>query len=163
VLAGSLPLLEKRCSRRKRFCGFVSGQWLKIINYVIAKYQSIYGKASVGAPPMSVPHYIKNDQWRKSSYLSICWFSTRFLKMDPIQICLYPKPDNIISDVVSRNKKYTVDQVFDTASTSITKDRIDALKEYVPSAKLLIIKERVNAQVIKKDKKEGGILAFIPR
>jgi malate dehydrogenase (quinone) len=36
----------------------VSGQWLKCINPdVIAKHQSkVYGKASVGAPPMSVPH-----------------------------------------------------------------------------------------------------------
>jgi len=36
----------------------VSGQWLKCTNpEVIAKHQvKVYGKASVGAPPMSVPH-----------------------------------------------------------------------------------------------------------
>jgi hypothetical protein len=36
-------------------------------------------------------------------------FSTRFLKMDPIQTCLYHKTRQYFSDVVSRNKKYTVD------------------------------------------------------
>jgi malate dehydrogenase (quinone) len=46
----------------KGFAWFsVSGQWLKCINpEVIAKLRK-YGKASVGAPPMSVPHRFKND------------------------------------------------------------------------------------------------------
>jgi L-2-hydroxyglutarate oxidase LhgO len=29
----------------------------------------VYGKASVGAPPMSVPHRFKNDQWRKAAVI----------------------------------------------------------------------------------------------
>ena len=57
---GSLPLLEKAdVPEGKGFGGFpVSGQWLKCTNpEVIAKHQAkVYGKASVGAPPMSVPH-----------------------------------------------------------------------------------------------------------
>jgi hypothetical protein len=47
------------------------------------------------------------------------------------------KPDNIFSDVVQGIKNIP-DQIFDTASKRQSKDRIDALKEYVPSAKLRI-------------------------
>lgn len=56
----ALPLLQKSGIREIRgFGGFpVSGQWLRTDNpAVVAKHHAkIYGKASVGAPPMSVPH-----------------------------------------------------------------------------------------------------------
>jgi L-2-hydroxyglutarate oxidase LhgO len=50
----------------------------------------VYGKASVGAPPMSVPHIDSRMINGEKQHLAFCWFSTRFLKMDPIQTCLYP-------------------------------------------------------------------------
>ena len=57
---GSLLLLEKaNIKEGKGFGGFpVSGQWLKCTNEeVIARHHAkVYGKAAVGAPPMSVPH-----------------------------------------------------------------------------------------------------------
>lgn len=56
----ALPLLQKSGIREIRgFGGFpVSGQWLRSDNpAVVAQHNAkIYGKASVGAPPMSVPH-----------------------------------------------------------------------------------------------------------
>jgi malate dehydrogenase (quinone) len=43
--------------QKEKVWRFPRKQWLKCINPdVIAKHQSKYGKASVGAPPMSVPH-----------------------------------------------------------------------------------------------------------
>ena len=57
---GSLPLLEKSdIPESKGYGGFpVSGQWLICNNQeVIAQHNAkVYGKASVGSPPMSVPH-----------------------------------------------------------------------------------------------------------
>jgi malate dehydrogenase (quinone) len=70
----------------------VSGQWLKCTNPdVIAKHKvKVYGKASVGAPPMSVPHIDSRMINGKTVVIwTFCWFSTRFLKMVPILICLY--------------------------------------------------------------------------
>lgn len=56
----ALPLLQKSGIREIRgFGGFpVSGQWLRTDDpAVVAKHHAkVYGKASVGAPPMSVPH-----------------------------------------------------------------------------------------------------------
>src|SRR5690606_1178309 len=66
----SLLLLEKSGSREaKGYGGFpVGGQWLRRTNpEIIEKHHpKVYGKASVGAPPMSVPHldtrYIDGEQ-----------------------------------------------------------------------------------------------------
>ena len=57
---GSLPLLERSGIAESRgYGGFpVSGQWLRCTNRDIINRHSakVYGKAAVGAPPMSVPH-----------------------------------------------------------------------------------------------------------
>ncbi|WP_067841217.1 malate dehydrogenase (quinone) [Nocardia lijiangensis] len=57
---GALPLLQKSGIKEiKGFAGFpVSGQFLRCTNpALIQKHEAkVYGKAAVGAPPMSVPH-----------------------------------------------------------------------------------------------------------
>jgi malate dehydrogenase (quinone) len=57
---GSLPLLEKADIKEGQgYGGFpVSGQWLRCTNQeIIERHEAkVYGTASVGAPPMSVPH-----------------------------------------------------------------------------------------------------------
>ncbi|MEV0027792.1 malate dehydrogenase (quinone) [Nocardia sp. NPDC050793] len=57
---GALPLLQKSGIKEiKGFAGFpVSGQFLRCTNPdLIDKHEAkVYGKAAVGAPPMSVPH-----------------------------------------------------------------------------------------------------------
>ncbi|MBD0322310.1 MAG: malate:quinone oxidoreductase, partial [Aldersonia sp.] len=57
---GALPLLQKAgISEAKGFGGFpVSGQFLRCTNrsHIEAHHAKVYGKAAVGAPPMSVPH-----------------------------------------------------------------------------------------------------------
>jgi malate dehydrogenase (quinone) len=83
---GSLPLLEKSgIPEGKGFGGFpVSGQWLKCINEkVITAHQAkVYGKAAVGAPPMSVPHLDTRIINGKQALLfgPYAGFSTKFLK-----------------------------------------------------------------------------------
>lgn len=167
---GSLPLLEKAdVPEGKGFGGFpVSGQWLKCTNpEVIAKHEAkVYGKASVGAPPMSVPHIDSRMINGEKALLfgPFAGFSTRFLKNGSYSdLPLSIKSDNIIPMIAAGIKnipltKYLIDQVRQSP-----KDRINALREYVPGAKSKDWKiERAGqrVQVIKKDEKEGGILEF---
>ena len=167
---GSLPLLEKaNVHEGKGYGGFpVSGQWLKCINPdVIAKHQAkVYGKASVGAPPMSVPHIDSRmiDGEKALLFGPFAGFSTRFLKNGSYSdLPLSIKTDNIIPMIAAGIKnipltKYLIEQVRQSP-----KDRINALKEYVPGAKSkdwVLERAGQRVQVIKKDEKVGGILEF---
>ncbi|MEO8254732.1 MAG: malate:quinone oxidoreductase [Flavobacterium sp.] len=167
---GSLPLLEKaNIPEGKGFGGFpVSGQWLRCTNAdVIAQHESkVYGKASVGAPPMSVPHIDSRmiNGEKQLLFGPFAGFSTRFLKNGsysdlPKSIQL----DNIVPMVMAGVKnipltKYLIEQVRQSPA-----DRMKALREYVPGARSkdwVIERAGQRVQVIKKDEKEGGKLEF---
>ncbi|GGA74939.1 putative malate:quinone oxidoreductase [Flavobacterium palustre] len=167
---GSLPLLNKaNVPEGDGYGGFpVSGQWLKCTNpEVIAKHEAkVYGKASVGAPPMSVPHIDSRMINGKKELLfgPFAGFSTRFLKNGKYSdLPLSLKPSNVMPMLIAGYKnipltKYLIEQVRQSPQ-----DRIKALREYVPSArskdwKLERAGQRV--QVIKKHEKEGGVLEF---
>ncbi|WP_448698440.1 malate:quinone oxidoreductase [Mucilaginibacter sp. AW1-3] len=167
---GSLLLLEKSgIPEGKGFGGFpVSGQWLKCTNpEVIEQHQAkVYGKASVGAPPMSVPHLdtrMINGQ-KELLFGPYAGFSTRFLKHGSLlDLPSSIKASNIIPMVSAGLDnipltKYLIDQVRQSPE-----DRLEALRDYCPTAKmsdweLEIAGQRV--QVIKKDPEHGGILEF---
>ncbi len=167
---GSLPLLEKSgIPEGKGFGGFpVSGQWLRCTNTAIINrhHAKVYGKASVGAPPMSVPHLDTRmiDGEQALLFGPYAGFTTKFLKngsfMDlPNSI----KFSNIFSMIAAGLDnipltKYLIHEVRQTPE-----DKLRALQQYLPAAKmqdweLEIAGQRV--QVIKKDEKEGGILEF---
>lgn len=167
---GTLPLLEKSDIPEARgYGGFpISGQWLKCTNGRIIEqhHAKVYGKASVGAPPMSVPHLDTRMIDGKKSLLfgPYAGFSTRFLKHGSVMdLPLSIKFDNFIPMVAAglRNiplTKYLIQQV-----TQSDEERLAALKEYLPTAQmddweLAIAGQRV--QVIKRDEEEGGILEF---
>jgi malate dehydrogenase (quinone) len=91
---------------------------------------------------------------KSSCYLALCWFSTRFLKNGSYSdLPLSIKPDNIFPMLSAGIKnipltKYLIQQVRQSP-----KDRIDALKEYVPSAKSkdwIIERAGQRVQVIKR-------------
>lgn len=167
---GSLPLLEKsNIPEGKGFGGFpVSGQWLKCVNPEIIDQHNakVYGKASVGAPPMSVPHLDTRmiDGKRALLFGPYAGFSTRFLKHGSLlDLPLSIKVNNIRPMIAAGLDnlpltKYLIDQVRQSPE-----DRMAALREYLPTAKmedweLETAGQRV--QVIKKDEKQGGILEF---
>lgn len=167
---GSLPLLEKSgIPEGKGFGGFpVSGQWLVCNNpEIVKRHQAkVYGKAAVGSPPMSVPHLDTRIIDGKKALLfgPYAGFSTKFLKNGSyMDLPLSIKLDNI-KPMLSAGihniplTKYLIDQVRQSPE-----DRIEALSDYMPLAKigdwrLETAGQRV--QVIKKDKKEGGVLEF---
>lgn len=167
---GSLPLLEKSdIPEGKGFGGFpVSGQWLKCTNEaVIARHHAkVYGKAAVGAPPMSVPHLDTRMINGRQALLfgPYAGFSTKFLKNGSFLDLPLSIKFNNIRPMISAGlhnldlTKYLIEQVRQSPE-----DRFEALKEYLPTAEikdweLETAGQRV--QVIKKDEKEGGILEF---
>lgn len=167
---GSLPLLEKSGIKEgKGFGGFpVSGQWLVCTKpEIIERHQAkVYGKASVGSPPMSVPHLDTRIIDGKKALLfgPYAGFTTKFLKNGSFMDLPKSIKLNNIGPMMAAGiqniplTKYLIDQVRQSPQ-----DRLEALKEYMPTAqledwKLEIAGQRV--QVIKKDPKKGGILEF---
>ncbi len=167
---GSLLLLEKaNVKEGEGYGGFpVSGQWLKCNNpEIIANHKvKVYGKASVGAPPMSVPHLDTRiiDGKKELLFGPFAGFSTKFLKNGSyFDLIKSIELDNILPMLSAglhniSLTKYLISQVLQSQD-----DRLEALREYFPNAngkdwELLQAGQRV--QVIKKDEKEGGILEF---
>ncbi|MES4614969.1 MAG: malate dehydrogenase (quinone) [Ewingella sp.] len=164
----SLTLLQKSgIPEADNYGGFpVGGQFLvtenpEIVNRHLAK---VYGKASVGAPPMSVPHLdtrVFNGK-RVLLFGPFATFSSKFLKNGSLwDLFGSVNFSNIgpMTDVGINNfdlVKYLISQVMLSDN-----DRYEALKEYFPDAKkedwrLWTAGQRV--QIIKKDPKEGGVL-----
>ncbi|MBC8053363.1 MAG: malate:quinone oxidoreductase [Sphingobacteriaceae bacterium] len=167
---GSLPLLLKSgIPEGKGFGGFpVSGQWLRCTNPEIIEkhFAKVYGKAPVGSPPMSVPHLDTRIIKGKKELLfgPYAGFTTKFLKNGSVMdLPLSIKAANLVPMLAAGLKnmsltKYLIDQVRQSPD-----DRLAALQEFFPDAKLEdweleVAGQRV--QVIKKDPVEGGILEF---
>jgi malate dehydrogenase (quinone) len=167
---GALPLLQKAGIKEGRgFGGFpVSGQWLRCENPALIEQHNakVYGKASVGAPPMSVPHLDTRliDGKKGLLFGPFAGFTTKYLKNGSVlDFPLAIQPNNFIPMTAAAFQnigltKYLIGQVLQSPQ-----QRLEALREFVPGAKmedwkLMIAGQRV--QVIKKDPKRGGILQF---
>ncbi len=134
---------------------------------VITRHQAkVYGKASVGAPPMSVPHLdtrMINGQ-RALLFGPYAGFTTKYLKHG--SFLDMPKALHLhnlwpMAAAAWHNldlTEYLVGEVLKSPE-----QRMDALREFMPEArtedwKLEIAGQRV--QIIKKDPKLGGKLEF---
>jgi malate dehydrogenase (quinone) len=166
----TLHLLKRaEITERKGYGGFpVSGLWLKCLNEDLIKnhFAKVYGKASVGAPPMSVPHIDTRfiDGKRELLFGPFAGFSTKFLKNGSLMdLPKSIRPDNALPMIFAGLKnlpltKYLIEQL-----RLSPEDRHQSLREYVPITKLedWELKEAgQRVQVIKKDKKQGGVLEF---
>jgi len=167
---GALHLLQASgIPESKGFGGFpVSGQWLVCNNPDVIKrhHAKVYGKASVGSPPMSVPHLDTRMINGKQALLfgPYAGFSTRFLKRGSLWDLFRSIKLNNIRPLLKAGidniplTRYLIGQV-----TQSQDDRLKALRDYFPEAKkqdwtLDVAGQRV--QVIKKDPKRGGVLEF---
>ena len=167
---GALPLLQKSGIKEGRgFGGFpVSGQWLRCENpdLIERHYAKVYGKAPVGAPPMSVPHLDTRliDGRKGLLFGPFAGFTTKYLKNGSLlDFPLAIQPNNFIPMTAAAFQnipltKYLIEQVLQSP-----RDRLAALKEFVPGAKmedwkLAVAGQRV--QIVKKHPKLGGMLQF---
>jgi malate dehydrogenase (quinone) len=167
---GSLPLLEKSdIPEAEGFGGFpVSGQWLRCKNREVieAHFAKVYGKASVGSPPMSVPHLDTRIMDGKKELLfgPYAGFTTKFLKKGSyLDLAKSLELGNIFPMLSAGMHNLPLTKYLIGQALQSHEDRIDALREYFPDVKsedweLVVAGQRV--QVIKADKEEGGVLEF---
>lgn len=167
---GSLPLLQKtKLPESKNIGGFpVSGLFLvcqdeEIVNQHEGK---VYGKAKVGAPPMSVPHLDTRYIDGKKSLLfgPFAGFSPKFLKTGSyFDLIGSVKPNNVFTMLASGAKEIPLTKYLISQLLLSDNDRIEELREFVPTAKkedwdTIIAGQRV--QVIKDTDKGKGTLMF---
>ena len=167
---GALHLLQKAgIPEIKGFGGFpISGQFLRTSDpKIVAQHQAkVYGKAAVGAPPMSVPHLDTRVVDGQASLLfgPYAGFSPKFLKTGS----WFDLPGSVRAGnlgpmlAVARDNvdlmKYLAGELLANRAK-----KLKALQEFMPTAKsedweLITAGQRV--QVMKKDAKKGGVLQF---
>lgn len=162
---GSIHLLQKTGIKEgKQMGGFpVSGLFMVCNNPEVIKqhHAKVYGKAKVGAPPMSVPHLDTRfiNQEKSLLFGPFAGFSPKFLKTGSNwDLIKSVKPNNLFTMLSAGFKnlpltKYLIQQVL------LSKEqRMEELREFIPNAKLenwdlLVAGQRV--QVI-KDTEDGG-------
>lgn len=167
---GALPLLQKSgIEEANGYGGFpVSGQWLVCQEPEIVKqhHSKVYGKAPVGAPPMSVPHLDTRIINGKPALLfgPYAGFTTRFLKQGSVFDLFGSVKSGNIRSMVSAGKsnmdltRYLIGEVFQSHE-----ERVAGLKNFYPEAReedwrLQDAGQRV--QIIKKSPDGGGKLEF---
>jgi len=162
---GALPLLQRSGVPEARQYGAfpVSGQWLVCRDpAVIDRHNAkVYGKAAVGAPPMSVPHL--DTRWiegqRALLFGPYAGFSTRFLKQGSLwDLAGSVKPFNLLPtlQVGASNfslVRYLVGQVLQSQA-----QRLQSLRQFLPEAheadwELAVAGQRV--QIIKQIEGRG--------
>ncbi|NQD65856.1 malate:quinone oxidoreductase [Bacillus haikouensis] len=162
---GSLHLLQKTgIPESKHIGGFpVSGLFMVCNKPEVASqhHAKVYGKAKVGAPPMSVPHLDTRFIDNKKTLLfgPFAGFSPKFLKTGSnLDLITSVKPNNVFTMLAAGAKnlpltKYLIEQVLQSKE-----QRMEELREFIPNAKsedwdLVAAGQRV--QVI-KDTEAGG-------
>ncbi|MFF2272401.1 malate:quinone oxidoreductase [Agromyces sp. NPDC058136] len=167
---GALALLQHSgIPEIKGFGGFpISGQFLRTTDpKIVAQHQAkVYGKAAVGAPPMSVPHLDTRVVDGETALLfgPYAGFTPKFLKTStwfdlPFSIRLH----NIWPMIQVGLKNFDLVKYLVGELMANREKKMQALREFMPTAKtedweLITAGQRV--QVMKKDPEKGGILQF---
>ncbi|MBO6849064.1 MAG: malate dehydrogenase (quinone) [Marinobacter sp.] len=167
---GALPMLQKSdIDEAKGYGGFpVSGQWLVCQKQEIVEqhYSKVYGKAPIGAPPMSVPHLDTRIINGEPALLfgPFAGFTTRFLKQGSVFDLFGSVNPKNLRPMLSVSKsnmdltRYLIGEVFQSHA-----ERVESLRNFFPDAqeedwRLQSAGQRV--QIIKQVPGGGGKLEF---
>ena len=139
---GALPLLQKSgIPEAEGYGGFpVSGHWLicrkpEIVGRHTTK---VYGKAAVGAPPMSVPHLDVRmiDGERALLFGPFASVTTRFLKQGSVfDLFASLKTDNLKPMLAVAMDNLNLMRYLLGEAVKSHSDRVDALRAYYPQAR----------------------------
>ncbi|WP_188744311.1 malate:quinone oxidoreductase [Agromyces bauzanensis] len=167
---GALALLQHAgIPEIKGFGGFpISGQFLRTTNpKIVAQHQAkVYGKAAVGAPPMSVPHLDTRVVDGETALLfgPYAGFTPKFLKTStwfdlPFSVRLH----NLGPMLQVALKNFDLVKYLASELLASRAKKLAALREFMPTAKdrdweLITAGQRV--QVMKRDPQKGGVLQF---
>lgn len=167
---GSLHLLQKSGIREgKSIGGFpVSGLFMVCKKpEVVGQHRAkVYGKAPVGAPPMSVPHLDTRVIDNKESLFfgPFAGFTPKFLKFGSMfDLFTSIKPHNLVTMLAAGLKNVPL-TVYLIKQLMLSKEkRVEALREFVPDAngddwELIVAGQRV--QIIRDTSAGKGILQF---
>ena len=167
---GTLPLLQKTGIKEgKHIGGFpVSGIFMVCRNPEIVEkhHAKVYGKAKIGAPPMSVPHLDTRFIEGKKSLLfgPFAGFTMKYLKHgSQLDFPLSFKPDNFSTMVIAGIKNIPLTNYLIKQALLNKEQRMAELREFYPEAKsedwdVIIAGQRV--QIIKDLANERGSLCF---
>jgi malate dehydrogenase (quinone) len=167
---GALPLLQSSGIPEIRgFGGFpISGKFLRCDDQEIVQehHAKVYGKAKVGAPPMSVPHLDTRMVDGKPSLLfgPFAGFSPKFLKKStwfdlPASIRLH----NLLPMLKVGVSELSLEKYLLSELLASREKQMEALREYYPGAERgdwRMINAGQRVQIMKKDPKKGGVLQF---
>lgn len=167
---GALPLLLKsRIPEGRGYGGFpVSGQWLVCRNPALAQrhHGKVYGKAPIGAPPMSVPHLDTRLINGEPGLLfgPFAGFTTRFLKEGSrLDLFKSVRPSNVCPMMSVGLNHFDLTRYLIREARQSHEQRMASLQRFFPEARpedwtLAYAGQRV--QIIKKDPQGGGRLEF---
>ncbi len=167
---GALPLLQKSgIPESDGYGGFpVSGQWLICKNPEVVKRHAtkVYGKAPIGAPPMSVPHLDTRiiDGQPALLFGPFASITTRFLKEGSVlDLFSSLKSSNLKPMLAVARDNMELTRYLITEAFRSHKDRIASLQEFYADAReedweLASAGQRV--QIIKGCDIKGGRLEF---
>ncbi len=129
-------------------------------------HAKVYGKAKVGAPPMSVPHldtrYIDNK--KTLLFGPFAGFSPKFLKTGSnLDLIGSVKPNNVLTMLAAGVKEMKLTKYLIQQLMLSDKERMEELREFIPSAKSEdweVVTAGQRVQVIKDTKAGKGTLQF---
>lgn len=166
----ALKLLQRSGIPEARGYGLfpISGQWLRADDpALVARHRAkVYGKAQLGAPPMSVPHLDTRIVDGSASLLfgPYAGLSPRFLKKgNLLDLPLSVRPGNLIPMLAVAKDNIDLVVYLLRELTKTKKAKFASLQEFFPDADpkdWYPLNAGQRAQVIKKDARKGGVLQF---
>ncbi len=139
---GSLHLLQKSgIPEGKGIGGFpVSGLFLVCNNPEVVEehFAKVYGKAKVGAPPMSVPHLDTRFIDNKKTLLfgPFAGFSPKFLKTGSmLDLFTSVKIHNVFNMIAAGAKNFALTKYLIEQLMLSKEQRMEELREFIPTAK----------------------------